>query len=346
MTFLEGFEAVHYRGIDGLSLPRLAHANLVTGVNGVGKTAVLEAMWLFAGRYNPPLLWNTNVQRSSKPVLDPVGRLTRGTLELRGTENGSPHRLKASFQKIADIEVPRPIGNPTENSLIAPPVVGQINVDLDENLTDQRFGGGQPTPWGLVVYQDPEQPENRPGCVILGTRFQFDTPNDYLQRYSDMVRANHKKDFANAINLILPRVRDVEILTDESGESYLSAVTDDGEQLPLHDLGGGVVRLYQLFLSFFVSRGGILYIDEVENGLHHSVLRDVWTYVRRWMHQWDVQLVATTHSGECIRAAMRAFEDAPDELAVHKLFRNEKTEQCRCGDLHRRRVGRRPRPRP
>ena len=52
MTFLNSFEAVHYRGIDGLSFPHLARANLITGVNGVGKTAVLEAMWLFTGRYN------------------------------------------------------------------------------------------------------------------------------------------------------------------------------------------------------------------------------------------------------------------------------------------------------
>ena len=43
------------------------------------------------------------------------------------------------------------------------------------------------------------------------------------------------------------------------------------------------------------------------------------------MRKWDVQLVATTHSGECIRAAMAAFKDAPDELAIHKLYRNEET---------------------
>lgn len=49
MTHLSSFEAVRYRGIDGLSLPRLSRANLVTGVNGVGKTALIEAMWLFAG---------------------------------------------------------------------------------------------------------------------------------------------------------------------------------------------------------------------------------------------------------------------------------------------------------
>ena len=71
-----------------------------------------------------------------------------------------------------------------------------------------------------------------------------------------------------------------------------------------------------------MSRGGVLYADEMENGLHHSVLEDVWSHARVWMREWNVQLVATTHSDECIRAAMAAFEDAPEELAIHKLFRN------------------------
>ena len=93
MTFLTSFQVVHYRGIDGLSLPALTPANLVTGVNGIGKTALLEAIWLFTGRHNPTLLWNANVQRSGEPVLDPVSRLSRGALELHGTENGSHHKL-------------------------------------------------------------------------------------------------------------------------------------------------------------------------------------------------------------------------------------------------------------
>ena len=75
MPLLSSFKAVHYRGIDGLTLPHLTPANLVTGVNGVGKTALLEAMWLFTKRHNPMLLWDANVQRSDEPVLDPVARV-------------------------------------------------------------------------------------------------------------------------------------------------------------------------------------------------------------------------------------------------------------------------------
>ena len=327
MTFLTSFKAVHYRGIDGLSFPHLANANLVTGVNGIGKTAVTEAMWLFTGRYNTALLWNPNVQRFNRPILDPIAKLTNGVLELEGMENESRHSLKATFKKVSDVSDVKPtsIETSVENGFVGPPAVGWIHTELDGIPAGQKTTRMFPTPWGTVAFYTHEPDSERSDNVILSTKSQHGAPQEYLQRYSDMVRQNHKDDFRNAINFIFPEVADVGILTDEMGEPYLSATTDDGVQLPLHDLGGGVVRLYQLFLGFFAARGGVLFVDEVENGLHHSVLKDVWARGRAWMRQWNAQLVATTHSAECIDAALAAFEDAPSDLAIHRLSRNEKT---------------------
>ena len=325
MTLLSSFKAVHYRGIDGLSLPRLTPANLVTGVNGIGKTALLEAMWLFTGRYNPMLLWNANVQRSTTPILDPVAMLSAGILELHGVENGSRCQVKSVFEKVADIARPATVSSAAEQNLAQLPVAGRIKAYLNGKPAKGKGGGAQPTPWGLVTYQNPVPPVARPNCVIEGTKFQLETVGEYLQRYSDIVRENRKEELTNAIKMMLPRVTGIEILTDKMGVSYLSAITSDAVQLPLHDLGGGVVRLSRLLLSFFTSRNGVLLADEIENGIHHSALSGVWTFARRWMREWNVQLVATTHSAECIEAAMTAFEDAPGDLSIHKLFMNEET---------------------
>ena len=325
MTHLTSFKAVRYRGIDGLSLPRLSRANLVTGVNGVGKTALVEAMWLFAGRYNPLLLWNANVQRSNSPVLDPVSRLSNGVLELHGEENGSAHRMKSVFKKTADVVAPAITGEATERNLMQLPVAGRIDTWLDGRLAKGGVGGMQPTPWGMVAHENPPPPAPRPSCVIESARFQLETSGEHLQRYSEMVRANRKEELTSAVNLLLPGIEGLDLLTGRSGESYLSAMTTDGVQLPLHDFGGGVVRLYRLLLSFFTSRDGILFADELENGIHHSVLREVWVRARQWMREWNVQLVATSHSAECIESAVAAFSDAPEDLSVHRLFMSEET---------------------
>ncbi len=325
MTLLSSFKVVHYRGIDGLSLPRLTPANLVTGVNGVGKTALLEAMWLFYGRYNQTLLWNRHVHRYNQPVLDPVARLSGDLLELHGVENGSSHQLRYVFEKAADNAHVATPGDAAERKFSQLPVVGHITTCIDGELVEGNPPGGMQTPWGLITLQNPVSPTPRPSCVIEGTDLQFETWGEHLQRYSDIVREGRKEDLTNAINLLLPKVRGLEMLADDAGGTYLSAVIADGRQLPLHDLGGGVVRLSRLLLSFFASRNGMLLADEIENGIHHSVSREIWTRARQWMDQWNVQLVATTHSAECIDAAMTAYEDAPEDLSIHKLFVNEKT---------------------
>ena len=325
MTLLSSFKAVRYRGIDGLSLPRLTAANLVTGVNGVGKTALLEAMWLFIGRYRPALLWSEHVHRSGNQVLDPIDELANGMLELHGVELGEVHKLQACFENASDMGRPIAIGGTAQERLTQLSVAGRIDTFLDGKLAKGNIAGMQPTPWGGVLHENPASPPNRPKCIISCAESQIGRSGEYLQHYSDLTRKESKQKLIDAVGMVRPSIRNIEILTDEDGESYLWASTTDGGRLPLGDLGGGVVRACRLFLNFFASRDGVLLVDEMENGIHHSVLQDVWERARLWMHEWNVQLVATTHSAECIEAAMTAFEDAPEELSIHKLFANEET---------------------
>ena len=128
MVHLSSLKAVNYRGINGLLLPCLSRANLVTGVNGVGKTTVLEAIWLFTGRYNPSLLWNPNILRSAKMVMDPVSRLSKGDLEISGTLYDSTERmtLKTVFEKISDVPPPVFTGGESGERILQLPIVGRI----------------------------------------------------------------------------------------------------------------------------------------------------------------------------------------------------------------------------
>ena len=134
---IRSFEAIHYRGIDGLSLQNMSRANLITGVNGVGKTALIEAIWLFTGRHNIPLLWNTNVQRSRYPVIDPVAELSDGFIELRGKEKTKEYKWKVEFEPIEQVgEVLVGTGNAKETIQI--PVVGQLHTWINGKKIDSK----------------------------------------------------------------------------------------------------------------------------------------------------------------------------------------------------------------
>ena len=95
--------------------------------------------------------------------------------------------------------------------------------------------------------------------------------------------------------------------------------------VPVGFLGDGVGRLLSMALAFHDARGGMIFIDEVENGLHHSVLEDVWKELNWLSKEFDVQVFATTHSGECMHAARAAFNAmADDTLCIHRLSLQDK----------------------
>ena len=142
MIHLSSFEAIHYRGIDGLSLPKLSHVNLITGANGVGKTALIEAIWLFTGRYNPRLLWDANVQRSTNPIVNPVSDLSDKSLKLRGTDTNGCDEWKVAFEKAAEVIWDTVVVTDSGHKIEQHPLVGRIRVWInDEELASELHIG-------------------------------------------------------------------------------------------------------------------------------------------------------------------------------------------------------------
>ena len=73
-------------------------------------------------------------------------------------------------------------------------------------------------------------------------------------------------------------------------------------------------------LALYSARDGTILIDEVENGLHHSVLPDVWQSLYWLSREFNVQVFATTHSYECLIAARDAFKANKDQdFLIHRL---------------------------
>ena len=115
----------------------------------------------------------------------------------------------------------------------------------------------------------------------------------------------------------------------------IQIVVDIGlsELLPLAQVGQGVYRLATILADIIGEKTDVLLIDEIENGLHHSVQKQIWTGLAEMAKELKVQIFATTHSGECLHAAHKAFlEREPYDLGVIQLFRTEDGVQGRLLD--------------
>ena len=72
------------------------------------------------------------------------------------------------------------------------------------------------------------------------------------------------------------------------------------------------MRLFAVALSLAKSSNGFLLIDEVENGIHHSVQPKFWEMVLKTAQRNNVQVIATTHSSDCAYRFGQVASQLPD----------------------------------
>lgn len=80
--------------------------------------------------------------------------------------------------------------------------------------------------------------------------------------------------------------------------------------IPLRTLGDGAIRIFGVALALANSRDGFLLLDEAENGIHHSIQHAYWRMVLETAEKYNVQVLATTHSFDCVRGFAHAVEDS------------------------------------
>jgi hypothetical protein len=88
---------------------------------------------------------------------------------------------------------------------------------------------------------------------------------------------------------------------------------------PLRTFGDGVNRLFGVILSLCNARNGVLLVDEIENGLHYSVQTEIWRTIFRLATDLNVQIFATSHSWDCVRAFQQAAGDSPEHGVLVRL---------------------------
>ena len=128
-----------------------------------------------------------------------------------------------------------------------------------------------------------------------------------------MALTEEESQAVEALNLIyLGKVERVAMVGDSNratrslGRRPVVKLRDEPRPVPLKSLGDGAVRLFGVALALANSKDGFLLIDEAENGIHHSIQRDFWTMILKAAHQNNVQVLATTHSWDCVAGFAKA----------------------------------------
>ncbi|MYB68209.1 MAG: AAA family ATPase [Gemmatimonadetes bacterium] len=175
------------------------------------------------------------------------------------------------------------------------------------------------------------------GCQPLGPGL---LSNKEIVRFWNAIALTDDEDRAmQALRLILGSdlERVAVIREDEPSVSYKNVEVEDHIQrvvaklrgqarpVPLQSLGDGALHLAGVALALANSRDSFLLIDEVENGIHHSVQPDFWRMIFKTAQANNVQVIATTHSYDCVRGfAQAAVECEEVEGVLVRIERKNK----------------------
>jgi AAA15 family ATPase/GTPase len=127
------------------------------------------------------------------------------------------------------------------------------------------------------------------------------------QAWSNINLTNHHEDITNSLRIIEGKISQVSTNV-SSIDKLVPIVRLEGspEPITLRSMGDGMVHVFNLALALVNSKDGILLVDEIENGLHYSVLEDFWKFLIKSAQALDVQVFATTHSWDCVEAFQKA----------------------------------------
>jgi predicted ATPase len=120
-----------------------------------------------------------------------------------------------------------------------------------------------------------------------------------------------------ALRIISPDIERMSFIG-EHGQARIpmAKLANEVRPIPLRSLGDGVGRMLGIALSLVSARGGVLLLDEVENGIHFAAQEHLWQLIFRLAHQLNTQVFATSHSWDCIEAFQQAAALDPNEEAV------------------------------
>jgi hypothetical protein len=334
-----------FRGFEEFELAGLGRVNLIGGRNNVGKTNLLEALFLHSGGGNPELALRLNAFRglvmAGGFIQMQAGRVSLaqdlfGSLFYRGeadkpfeivTTDLQGTRITTRFSIISQplVSVPVPASGTAGPVPQPAPQFRLVELGTIEHVTEPPGQEAEAQTFklvGLIDFQtgqlvlQTDRPVPLSPFLAVFLPMHVRVPVEDASRLANLIREGREQPLTEALRVIEPRLRGLLPLP-VLGVPIIHVRLEEGPLLPLAVAGEGMERLARILLAVFTARDGVVLVDEVEAGFHHSVLKDLWKVLAGATAQYQVQLFATTHDWETVVAAHEAFS----ELEAYESFR-------------------------
>lgn len=333
------FKIRNFRGFKESAIEAMTKVNLITGLNNSGKTAMLEAFFLHSGSNNPSNVVMVDLFRGlDRRKIELGGKWFEApwkyifndfdlakTIELEGTFEDNTKR-RVLLRTILNSDELTNIYKRFLHSPLERPDADNIGLSTDAQVLEIQETNGQKT-FQYYLMQDrkgsrafPVPPTILYPTVFVHSKSVF--TDDDAARYGNLQRNKKETLIFRALKTIEPRLKSISSVF-ENNMNLLEGDIGKPKLVPLQLMGEGMNRLASLTLAISDAKDGVALIDEVENGFHYTVFPKVWKVIKEAASLFNAQVIATTHSYECISAANKIFKKGGlGQFSLHRLERS------------------------
>lgn len=327
-----------YRSFEHFELESLGRVNLIVGSNGSGKTSVLEAVYLLAegarfslsdiafGRGELTLAAKSSSE-SGRTYLQDIRHLFRGHEYIPGSRillEAQNVDRSGDFVSLTIVREEYESGPQKGDGF---PVI-QLKSSAGSESHEREL---RPDAEGFVVMSPGKISFNpnrdpRPGIPRLLTTEGI-MPITAAGLIEQLLLHPEEELLLDALRLIDDSIERIATVGEpgrdlQSNRGVIVKLKHTRLPVPIGSLGNGIWRLLGVVLKLIASRNSVLLIDEIDTGLHYTVMEKMWKLIFEASKQLNVQVFATTHSRDCIDALASisregVFENS--EVMIHRI---------------------------
>lgn len=334
----------NFRCFEDITIQGFERINLMGGKNNSGKTALLEALYLNNSPVSQTIMNLRQIRGESLDFLKAVPEKAWDNLFFNKKETNRRSKIISEDDNGND----KKIEMVCDDSIglfedVIHEVDGEETEDLRAILHDGEYKRSV-----LNIYNNYEEKKSVSTSMIASSKgiiirksnipdkenvffipaFLRLSTSALTQEFDKADLEGYGDEILRAVQLIDDSITQIKTLSIGRPSIYLKGKTH--ELLPITLFGEAVTRVIQFVLRIINNQHGILLIDEIENGIHYTNQHDLWRMLFKLSIEFDIQIFATTHSFEMIKAFSEVGRENKNacEGAYFEIARNIKTAQA------------------
>lgn len=315
----------NFRCFKSVSLRGCKPLNVIVGRNAVGKTALLEALFLAASS-GPVRGWRGLPSGIGSPSLEQDEQMwsdlfhdfdtsKQVSISLKGIPDHN-RSLKISYNREEGLTPGGSVINPNDRAAQSPIIFrythDKESWDVRALLVGQIFYSGV---------------RNSKVETLFFSSNIAPHSTESADRFSKLSIANKHELLIKTIRDEFPFIKGIEVLSPYGIPNIYLSIKGNSEKIAAGLVSSGINKLISILLALAFYEGGVALIDEIENGIYFDRYPALWRTIYRFARATNMQVFATTHSRECLNALSVASDSWSKDVSFYRMEDSNNIEQ-------------------